>query len=349
MDYRYLEILERGGAVGGETGWNPCHLLAERNGQLVGAVPLYEKAHSYGEFVFDWAWADAAQRAGLPYYPKLLAASPLTPVAGPRLMAGTDGAVRLALAQGLNQVCADTDLSSVHVNFVDDDDAKALTEAGFLARTDWQYHWQNQQYADFDQFLAALSHKKRKNIRQERRKLRDAGWSFERITGDQADDWHWEFIFALYRNTFERKGNWPLLTQEIFQQLGQQFGKQVLLVLAQREGQYQAGAWLIHDHHTLYGRYWGSFSDSPGLHFETCYYQGIEFCLEQQLQVFNPGAQGLHKVARGFEPVPTYSFHELTHPGLRDAVHRSLKMEALHQEERGEALRQHSAFRQEQG
>ncbi len=331
------------------SGWTPCHLLAEQDGQLVGAVPLYEKTHSYGEFVFDWAWADAAQGGGLPYYPKLLSASPLTPVSGPRLMAPGQPAVQKLLAEKLLQTCHDRQLSSVHINFVQDREAQVLRDAGYLERMDWQYHWQNPGYTDFDQFLGALSHKKRKNIRQERRRLRDQGWSFECVTGDQADEWHWLFIHGLYRITFERKGNWPLLTQQIFRQLGESFGQQVVLVLAQRDGKYRAGAWLIHDNHTLYGRYWGCFEEASGLHFETCYYQGIEFCIQRGLKVFNPGAQGLHKVARGFEPVKTRSFHELTHPALRDAVSRSLDLERLHQEQRGREIAEHSAFRQDQG
>ncbi|MEM9181883.1 MAG: GNAT family N-acetyltransferase [Pseudomonadota bacterium] len=347
--HEYLAALENGGAVDAESGWSPCHLVAERGDQLEGAVPLYLKTHSYGEFVFDWAWADAAQRAGLPYYPKLLSGSPLTPVSGPRLLAEPGSQAHAALPAALREICQLQGLSSVHVNFVEPQDAKVLRKAGFLERCDWQYHWKNNDYADFDAFLAALTHKKRKNIRQERRKLANAGWTFERVTGDQAEDWHWRFINSLYRETFHRKGNWPLLTEDIFRQLGRDFGAQVLLVIGRLDGVHQAGAWLIHDHHTLYGRYWGCFSESPGLHFETCYYQGIEFCIEQELAVFNPGAQGLHKVARGFEPVQTLSFHELTHPGLRDAVERSLKVEKIHQDQRGAAIAEHSAFRQDQG
>ncbi|MEM9532675.1 MAG: GNAT family N-acetyltransferase [Pseudomonadota bacterium] len=342
--HEFLDALEDGGAVSDYSGWTPRHLWVTDADAVVAALPLYEKTHSYGEFVFDWAWAEAAERAGISYYPKWLVASPLTPVTGPRLL----GPDREALPGLLTDLSRAQGISSVHVNFVTDADARLLRHAGWLERSDWQYHWYNRDYETFDDFLAQLSHKKRKNIRQERRRLGEAGWTFERIAGAEATEWHWLFMHGLYRSTFERKGNWPLLTQGIFRRLGQQLASQVLLVLAKKDDHYRAGAYLMHDGHTLYGRYWGAMEAAPGLHFETCYYQGIEHCIEQRLKVFNPGAQGTHKIARGFEPQETRSFHLIHHSGLREAVARSLKVERHAQEQRGEALRDHSPFRKEQ-
>ena len=225
-------------------------------------------------------------------------------------------------------------------------DADTLRNAGFLERTDWQYHWRNRGYDSFDDFLAEMTSKKRKNIRQERNRLRRDGWAFERVNGADAGEWHWLFMHGLYRNTFEKKGNWALLTQSIFREWGRSLGSRITLVLARRGDKYRAGSFLIQSDSTLYGRYWGTFEDATGLHFETCYYQGLEHAIETGLDRFDPGAQGTHKIARGFEPVVTRSFHWLEDESMRAAVAASLERERLVQRMRGQELERRKPFKQ---
>lgn len=346
ITHAFLSALESHGCIAAYSGWYPRHLALYQRERLVGAVPLYLKSHSYGEFVFDFAWSRRYEDRGLDYYPKLLAAVPLTPVVGPRLLANDDQ-VRSALAAMLIDLTEQNQFSSVHVNFVAETDAAALRSAGFLERHDWQYHWRNRGYRDFDDFLDRFTSKQRKNIRRERRALARQGWAFERLSGDAAGEWHWLFMHGLYKNTFERKGNWPLLTQGVFREWGRALGDRITLVLARRGDKYLAGAFLMESGDTLYGRYWGRHQAEPGLHFETCYYQGLEHAIERSLARFDPGAQGSHKIARGFEPVRTLSFHYLRDQEMRRRIGRELAAEQARIAAEGELLRARLPFHQD--
>ncbi len=346
VTHAFLSSLESHGCIAAYSGWYPRHLALYQGERLVGAVPMYLKSHSYGEFVFDFAWSRLHESHGLDYYPKLLVAVPLTPVVGPRLLA-SDDEIRAALAGMLIGLTENNEFSSVHVNFVTDADAGALRAAGFLERHDWQYHWRNRGYRDFDDFLDRFTSKQRKNIRRERRALARQGWEFERIGGREAGEWHWLFMHGLYKNTFERKGNWPLLTQGVFREWGRSLSDRITLVLARRGDKCLAGAFLMESGDTLYGRYWGRHQDSPGLHFETCYYQGLEHAIARSLARFDPGAQGSHKITRGFEPVRTTSFHYLRDSEMRRRIGQELAAEQTRIAAEGELLRARLPFHQE--
>jgi predicted N-acyltransferase len=345
LKHAFLSMLETHGCVCPETGWQPMHVSLWQESDLLAVMPLYLKSHSYGEFVFDWSWAEASHRLGQPYYPKLLAAVPLTPVVGPRLMTRADQDVRQPLAEILKTLTDEHEFSSAHANFVNPDEHDDLVASGLLQRCDWQFHWFNQGYDDFQAFLDCLTSKKRKNIRQERARLIRDGWSFERVPGNQARPCDWQRMYEFYISTFERKGNWAVLTEDFFQDLGQQLADSCILVFGRHAGQVAAGALLFQSSDTLYGRYWGCSQYSPGLHFETCYYQGMEHAIEQGLTRFDPGAQGEHKLARGFVPVATHSFHYLRDPQLRAAVRHSLEREKLMHQTRGSELASHSPYR----
>lgn len=327
--HAFLAALETTGCVGPDSGWRPLPaVLRDADDHLLGAAPLYLKSHSHGEFVFDWLWADASERAGLPWYPKLLVAAPVTPVTGPRLLAGDDADRRRELADHLRGLCDRMQLSSAHVNFCTDADARALRADGWLERFDWQYHWHNPGYRDFDDFLDPLRSKPRKNIRRERRKVHEAGWTFRWIGGDRASEADLDHAWAFYRNTFMLYGNRPTLNRAFFGRIATDMGDALQLCFAVRNGETRAGAVFWRDDCALYGRYWGSHDDHPDVHFETCYYQGIDYCLRHGLKRFEPGAQGKHKIRRGFLPVKTRSFHYIRHPGLRAAIDRWLTAEA---------------------
>lgn len=332
LSHAFLSGLETTGCIRNELGWQGWHLAWYRQEQLVAALPGYLKGNSHGEFVFDWSWAQAHELAGGRYYPKLLCAVPYTPVTGPRLLTGTGpdrALLQQALARALISESRRLGLSGVHLNFPSPDDRHALEQdPRWLLRQDVQFHWHNAGYSDFEQFLAALRHKKRKNIRAEREQLHRAGWRFQRLAGTDLDEAGWRFVHSLYVGTFAEKGNYPALSEAFFQHLGQALADQVMICLARApDGRPTAMALYLHDGHTLYGRYWGSLKAVPGLHFECCYYQGIEFAIERGLQVFEPGAQGEHKIARGFLPVRTCSFHHLTEPALQTKVMRWLEHE----------------------
>lgn len=313
------------------TGWRPQYLTLwskdKDGGQLQAALPLYQKTHSYGEYVFDWAWAEAYQRNGLDYYPKLLSAIPFTPVTGSRLLA-RDAAARRALIDALCGIQRRSGVSSTHLLYPPQEQAEQLEQAGFMLRSGVQFHWLNQGYRDFEQFLSTLEHKKRKNIRAERRKVREAGISFRHIEGAHATEADWAFFKRCYDHTYAAHFSTPYLNLDFFLRIGAGMPQHVLLIFALREGRPIAASLLIHDSKTLYGRYWGALEHHACLHFETAYYQALDFCIARGIGCFEGGAQGEHKMARGFLPQKTWSAHWLAHPALADAVDRFLQQES---------------------
>jgi predicted N-acyltransferase len=344
--YAYLAALERYGCVGSETGWRPFHLIAtDDTGQLVGAVPLYLKAHSYGEFVFDFGWADASRRLGEPYYPKLLNAIPFTPSVGPRIGA-VSAAVRTVLVDTLKQQLNELGVSSVHGLFAADTDASAFADSGWLQRTDLQFQWFNQGDTDFAGFVSRLAGDKRKKILRERRRVAEAGIHFECRPGDALSESEWMSVYALYANTYEERGQAPYLTPEFLLDYGGTAGTPMRVILAYEGPRLVAAALTLQAGDTLYGRHWGAADHYHSLHFECCYYQGIELCLRQGLQRYDAGTQGEHKLARGFTPVVTRSFHLLRNPRLHSAVEDFLMRERQLVEARRRELMQHSPYRQ---
>ena len=318
----FLSALERSGSATAGTGWQGAHLLVETgDGTLLAAAPAYLKSHSMGEYVFDQNWANAYERAGGRYYPKLQIAVPFTPATGPRLLAdATKVEARRNLIITLPIICERLGASSVHLTFLPEAEAKALTEAGFLHRTDQQFHWFNEDYADFEAFLGALSSRKRKLIRRERRDALRNGITIERLTGAAITPEHWDAFFAFYMDTGSRKWGRPYLTRAFFTAIGETMADRILLVMAKREGRYIAGAINFIGSRTLYGRNWGCIEDHPFLHFEVCYYQAIDFAIELGFTRVEAGAQGEHKLARGYRPVTTHSAHYIADPSLRRAV-----------------------------
>lgn len=308
-------------------------------------MPLYLKGHSYGEYVFDWAWADAYERHGLCYYPKLLCAVPFTPVTGPRLLA-VDNEARAALVAGAKSVA--NDYSSLHVLFPDEREALALERDGFMLRRSVQFHWTNARYASFDAFLAVLSHDKRKKIKQERRKVRESGITLRRLVGDAITAEHWKFFVRCYAATYRAHHSTPYLNLGFFQRLGATLGEHVLLVLAEREGRPLAAALDLFTAERLWGRYWGALEHVPALHFEACYYQAIEFAIERGIQVFEGGAQGEHKLARGLMPVQTWSAHRIGNRGFAAAIGRFLERESDGIGRYVDELAEHRPFRRDE-
>lgn len=319
LQHAFLAGLEQTGCLRTDWGWRPQHPTLWRGNTLVAAAPGYLKDNSHGEFVFDHAWANAYARYGLDYYPKWLIGIPYTPVTGPRLLAADDD-LRRRLLDGMIAEATRNQWSSVHVNFPPERESGAFSPE-WLARCDVQFHWRNRGWKDFPEFLAALQPKKRKNIRQERAKVRDAGYRFHQLHGDELGETELLAMYAFYTRTFDAYGNAAALTLDFFRHLADTMPKQLLIILAEREGSIRAGALFLRGGDTLYGRYWGSDEQSPGLHFETCYYQGIDYCLREGLTSFEPGAQGEHKIARGFLPTPTHSRHWIAdarfHPALQ--------------------------------
>jgi predicted N-acyltransferase len=327
LSYAFLHALHESGSAAPETGWQPQFIVLYDGDELAAALPLYVKGHSYGEYVFDWAWADAYQRNGLDYYPKLLSAIPFTPVTGPRLMA-VDAAARAALIEVLWATQQASDVSSTHILFPPEEQVQQLLDAGYLLRSGVQFHWLNAGYASFDAFLATLEQKKRKNIRAERRKVAEAGVTMRRVRGVDATDADWRFFTRCYRHTYAEHFSTPYLNLDFFRRIGREMPGNLLLVIAERDGSPIAASLVVHDETTLYGRYWGALEHVPCLHFETAYYQPLEFCIEQGIQVFEGGAQGEHKMARGFLPTRTWSAHWLKHPSFSDAVEKFLERES---------------------
>ena len=324
VSHAFLSALEASGSAVPEQGWQPRHLVVpDRNGGLLGAAPLYLKSHSYGEYVFDWGWADAYERAGGSYYPKLQACVPFTPVTGPRLLVrpGAEAeAVSAALIAGLTEVAERSQVSSLHVTFCEPAEWRQLGDAGFLQRTGRQFHWHNRGYDSFDAFLDGLTSRKRKMIRKERRKVAESGITLRALRGEAIEPRHWDTFYRFYRATADRKWGSPYLTRAFFHQLGETLAKRVVLVVAEDRGEMTAAALNLLGEDALYGRNWGALGDYRFLHFEACYYQAIEFAIEHGLARVEAGAQGEHKIQRGYMPVETYSAHWIADPGFREAV-----------------------------
>jgi uncharacterized protein len=340
----FLLALEQSRSATAKTGWAAQHLVLEENNKIVGVAPCYLKSHSMGEYVFDHAWADAYARAGGHYYPKLQTSIPFTPATGPRLLANTT-AHRAALAQGLIALCLQTDSSSSHITFATKSEADELGAQGWLQRNDIQFHWHNQGYATFTDFLAALSSSKRKNIRKERQAIVDNGISFDLVTGNDLNESHWDHFYKFYMDTGSRKWGQPYLTRKFFSLINETMKDETLLVLAKREGKTIAGALNFIGGDTLYGRNWGCLENHPFLHFETCYYQAMDFAIARGLKTVEAGAQGEHKLARGYVPEKTYSLHHLAHPGLSRAVADYLEHERAAIDENQQELGEHTPFR----
>ena len=327
--HAFLEAFETSSSVAPDTGWQPRHLLLWEDNNLVAAIPLYAKGHSYGEFVFDWAWADAYQRNGLDYYPKWLTAIPFTPVPGARLL--TTPPYRALAAAALLQWAKKSGLSSLHVLYTTPEDTEALLQAGCMRRTHTQFHWFNHGWPDFDTFLASLTQPKRKKIRAERRKVREAGITTQVRTGAQLTSEDWAFFYRCYANTYHVRGNTPYLTPAFFKTVGETLSEHCVIALAYRNEQPIAASllWLdtVDGKRKLYGRYWGALEHVDCLHFELAYYTPLEWAIAHQIDIVEGGAQGEHKLARGFEPVQTQSAHWLAHPGFADAVEKFLERE----------------------
>lgn len=344
LRHAFLASLEDSGAASTATGWRPYHLRLARGGDTLGLSPLYLKSHSFGEYVFDHGWANAYEQAGGSYYPKLQLCVPFTPVPGPRLLTKGDARARALLIQGLIQLADKTGVSGLHVTFCQAEEWDALGDAGFLKRIDHQFHWHNDGYARFDDFLAALSASKRKTIRRERR---DAVKGLEIVTLSGADitEADWDAMYAFYMDTGRRKWGRPYLDRGFFSLIGERMAEDVVLMLAKRGGRPIAGALHLKSDDTLYGRYWGATEDQPFLHFELCYYRAIEYAIDHGLKRVEAGAQGGHKLMRGYMPNETYSAHWIGDPGFRQAVARFLDQERRFVQEETEELGRHAPFR----
>jgi predicted N-acyltransferase len=349
--HEFLSSLEASFSVGGGSGWQPRHLLAEdANGTLVGAAPCYLKTHSRGEYVFDHGWAEAFERAGGDYYPKLQVAVPFTPVTGPRLLARAGPlaqAVRGALADALVEITTASELSSAHVTFLTEPEWRALGERGFLLRNDQQFHWENAGYASFDDFLARLASRKRKTIRRERKEALAPGIEVHWLTGSDLTEAAWDAFFDFYMDTGSRKWGRPYLTREFFSIVGEKMRDRILLVMARRAGRWIAGAINFIGNDAVYGRNWGAIEHHPFLHFELCYYQAIDYAIAHKLARVEAGAQGEHKLARGYLPNTTYSAHFIANPALRRAVDEYLARERAYVRAAGEELAAAAPFRKD--
>jgi predicted N-acyltransferase len=347
VSHAFLSGMEAKGCLREDYGWKPYHLgIFDSHDRLVAAAPTYLKGNSHGEFVFDWSWASAWERAGGDYYPKMLVASPYSPVPGPRLLVreGIEAEIlRNRLTAALVDEADRLGLSSIHANFLADADLDAFDDR-WLVRSDYQFHWHNQGYADFDGFLASLKAKKRKNIRQERTYALASGLKLEMRGGDELSDAEWREIHALYELTFDLKGNHAALTSRFFQYLGRTLGPKVQVAMARDGREIVAMALFMRGGDALYGRYWGASVEVSGLHFELCYYRGIDFAIREGIARFEPGAQGEHKLARGFLPTLTHSRHYIAHEGFRQAVAGALEQEARHREAYRDELLAHSPY-----
>ena len=351
ISYAFLSALEDSGCAVRRTGWQGHHLRLENaQGRLLGAVPCYLKSHSQGEYVFDHGWSDAFERAGGRYYPKLQCAVPFSPVTGPRLLVsrGEDSAtVKAGLAAGLKAVTEKLGVSSAHVTFAQESDVATLEASGFLHRTDQQFHFFNEGFSTYDDFLATLASRKRKAMKKERREALANDISIDRLTGKDLTEKAWDDFFAFYMDTGSRKWGRPYLNRKFFSLIGERMADDILLVMAKRNGRYIAGAINFIGSDALYGRNWGCIEDHPFLHFEVCYHQAIDFAIERKLKVVEAGAQGEHKLARGYRPVTMHSAHYIAHPGLRNAVADYLRRERREVERMGEILEEHTPFRKD--
>ncbi|MDB3977777.1 GNAT family N-acetyltransferase [Pseudomonadales bacterium] len=345
LSYAFLSALEQSGSVSAEVGWLPYHLVLEDEAkQPLGVMPLYLKGHSQGEYIFDYSWADAFERAGGRYYPKMLSAIPFTPATGQRLLVASSEH-ESALVAGAAQIAGEMNISSVHLNFLDQAAWQRRGDEGWLLRTHKQYHWQNQGYKTFDDFLDCLSSKKRKNIKRERRDALANDLEIQRLTGAEITEAHWDAFYQFYIDTGSRKWGSAYLTRSFFSLIGATMAEDILLVMVRRDGRYIAGAINFIGGDCLFGRNWGCIEHHPFLHFEVCYYQAIEFAIEHGLSRVEAGAQGEHKLARGYMPSHTYSAHWIVHDGFRDAVGRYLEEERTHIAEEIDYLEQFSPFK----
>lgn len=349
ISHAFLSALEDSGCVAPKAGWLPQFLrLDDECGALIGAVPCYLKSHSQGEYVFDHGWADAFERAGGRYYPKLQASIPFTPATGPRLLVNRDwdgDAVRAALANGLQQLATQLGVSSAHSTFVNDTDLAAFNEAGFLHRVDQQFHFINDDYASYEEFLDTLASRKRKALKKERREAVADGITIERLTGKQLTREIWDDFYTFYMDTGSRKWGRPYLNRKFYELIGERMPDDIMLVMARRDGRYIAGAINFIGSDRLYGRNWGCIEDHRFLHFEVCYHQAIDFAIERKLRVVEAGAQGEHKLARGYLPVITNSVHYIAHEGLRRAVNDFLRHERADVALMSDVLNEHAPFK----
>ena len=348
LRFEFLDTAEQTGCVAPESGWRPCHLAIEGDdNNLRAAMLLYEKHHSWGEFVFDWAWAHAYERAGLDYYPKLVSAVPFTPVPNTRLLLADQGDAEAAeaLVQAAITLANERECSSLHLLFPEPGEIPALEAAGLKIRKDCQFHWQNDNYATFDDFLGCFSSAKRKKARRDRRHVAEAGIRFRRLTGNDMTADLWQIVYRLISQTFMRRGSMPYFNLEFFEKFSAALPDNLLVILAEDGIAPVAAAVFFVTEHTLYGRYWGSAGHYNALHFETCYYQGIDYCIDKGIQTFNPGTQGEHKISRGFLPAETWSAHWLAQPAFFSAIGEYVEEESRHIDRYMDAVDDHSPFR----
>lgn len=351
LQFEFLHATEASGCVAPDTGWSPCHLvLRDEDGSARAAMPLYEKSHSWGEFVFDWAWANAYDRAGFDYYPKLVSAVPFTPAQSPRLLLRDpqDAEAAGTLLQAALTLADERECSSLHVLFPGDDELPHLEAAGLKLRKDCQFHWQNQGYSNFDEFLETFSARKRKKARRDRRYVAEAGIRFRRMTGREMQSPDWELACELMSRTFMRRGSMPYFSLEFFQEIGRELSDHTLAIFADDDEETIAVAVFYIGDDALYGRYWGSRGHYNALHFETCYYQGIDYCIEHGIGRFEPGTQGEHKISRGFGAATTWSAHWLAQPEFFNAIGRYLDEESRHVDRYIQAVDDHSPYKQDE-
>jgi predicted N-acyltransferase len=349
LRHEFLLAAEQTGCVSPDAGWAPRHLALEHDGRLMAAMPLYEKQHSWGEFVFDWSWARAYEQAGLAYYPKLVSAVPFTPAPSQRLLLGPDAGdtAARALIDGAIELAGDTQCSSLHFLFPVAGELAEFRNAGFRIRKDCQFHWHNRGYEDFDAFLQTFTAAKRKKARRERRRVSESGVRFRRLRGGEIDLATWEVVYQMISMTFMRRGSLPYYNLDFFVRIGRSLPQNILVILAEQRGSAIAAAVFFESADKLYGRYWGSSGYHDALHFETCYYQGIEHCIERGLSTFEPGTQGEHKISRGFTPVSTWSAHWLAHPEFLAVIGDYLDEETRHIDRYMRAVDAHSPYRRD--
>ena len=331
LSHAFLSALEESKSIGNGTGWQSCPMLVFDDEALVGGLPLYVKSHSYGEYAFDWAWAEAYEKNGLNYYPKLIAAIPFSPITSQRLLvASVNNAsqIQSLMVETLEEITRSNQFSGAHVLFPNEDSAKVLSEANWLQRHGVQFQWKNESFESFEGFLSQLTQEKRKKIRQERKKVVNSGVVCHRVKGPDISEAQWEFFYQCYCNTYREHRSTPYLSREFFKIIAKTMPQHILLVMAYKDGAPIASALNFYDQNTLYGRYWGCLEYVPNLHFELCYYQAQEFCIAENIQYFEGGAQGEHKLARGFKPKATCSFHQIAHPQFANAIEDFVMREA---------------------
>jgi predicted N-acyltransferase len=349
LRHEFLKAAEDSGSAGPQTGWTPRHIgLFDASGRLTAAMPLYEKSHSWGEFVFDWSWAHAYDRAGLDYYPKLVSAVPFTPATSRRLMA-TDADAAAGLVEAGLEIARAGPYSSLHVLFPEDDELAALEAGGLKMRKDCQFHWHNRDYRTFDDFIATFSSAKRKKVRRDRRRVAEQGITFRRFSGHDIDSAVWRDVYELISLTFMRRGSLPYFSLEFFQAVTEQLPDNMLVIIAGQQATTIAAAVFYDTDTVLYGRYWGADGHYDALHFETCYYQGIDYCIERGRARFEPGTQGEHKISRGFVPVTTWSAHWLARPEFFSAVGQYLEAEGRQIERYVDVVNDHVPYKQTSG